>query len=213
MVLASRFVAGISLIVPIFSWIVFSAMLTPDSSFSEILNARNYGAELAGVQAKKQEKEAALKKVQNEINKYQSETENIKDNKVLQQVMEERIDFLEIMLRINKITLKALNLTPELNNAIRMLVFNSYSGRMNDDGTVSVSITGSVRDPKRLSISKLTRLIETINGDEYFDGIEQRSFSKSEDEEGGSTTSFSFNITYYPDAGDELSDSVGAPSE
>ncbi len=207
MLLASRFVAGVSLIVPLFSWIIFNALLSPDSSLSSVLNARNYGAELAGVQAKKAEKDNALKKINSEISNYQQETENIKDNKTLKQVIEHRIDFLEIMLRINKITLKALNLTPELNNAIRMLVFNSYSGRMDGDA-VQVSITGSVRDPKRLSISKLTQLIEAINADEFFEGAALRSFSKSDDDEGGSVSSFSLSFAYYPDADKALNDSI-----
>ncbi len=212
MLLASRFVAGISLIVPLFSWIIISSLLTPSSRFSEILNSRNYGAELAGVKAKKEEKDITLKKLGGEIAKLKQDTENIKDNKILKQALDGRIDFLEIMLRINKITLKALNLTPELNNAIHMLVFNSYTGRMDGD-KVQVSITGSVRDPKRLSISKLTQLIESINADEYFEGAALRSFSKSNDEEGGSQSSFSLSFSYFPDADKALNDSLaGAPA-
>lgn len=211
LLLASRFVAGLSLIVPLFSWVILSSLLTPDSRFSDILNSRNYGAELAGVKAKREEKDVALKKLNGEIAKLQQDTENIKDNKILKQVIDERIDFLEIMLRINKITLKALNLTPELNNAIHMLVFNSYTGRI-DKGknNVQVSITGSVRDPKRLSISKLTQLIEAINADEYFEGAALRSFSKSNDEEGGSQSSFSLSFTYFPDADKALNDSLAS---
>lgn len=195
--LASRFVAGVSLMVPLCSWIVFSSYLSPSSSFSEILNSKNYGAEFSGVQANKDKKDAELKKITDEIAKLKQETESIKDNKILKEVMERRVDFLEIMLRINKITLKALNLTPELNSAIHMLTYNSYSGSIDANEGIKVSISGQVRDPKRLSMSKVTQIIESINSDEYLDGAALRSFSKSADDEGSTVSSFNLTLIYH----------------
>jgi hypothetical protein len=45
--------------------------------------------------------------------------------------------------------------------------------------------------------------METINESKYFDGAVIRSFSKSDDAEGGATSSFAFNLDYFPNPEDE----------
>jgi hypothetical protein len=47
-----------------------------------------------------------------------------------------------------------------------------------------------------MSWTKLTQLMESINQDETFDGASLRSFSKADDQQGGTKSSFSFNFSY-----------------
>jgi hypothetical protein len=193
---AGKFMAVFSLLVPIASWVVFYTILEPESKLSDVLKAKNYGVELADSDAELADREKALQQKNRELALLLQRAEGIKENKVLSQLSENRVDYLDIMLHINRITLDSLNLTASLNRAINMLVFNTYSARREGGNQIGVSISGSVRDPKSMSWTKLTQLMESINQDETFDGASLRSFSKADDQQGGTKSSFSFNFSY-----------------
>ena len=193
---AARFLFLFSFVIPFSAWMVFQTILVENSQISRALSAKNYGTELSLLREDKKQKEQELKKLTTKIAQIQQDIEGIRNEKVLAQITDNRVDFLEIMLRINSITLKSLNLTAEVNRAINMLVFNSYSASTEKDGTTNITISGTVRDPKRMSFTKMTQLMETINKDPYFSGAEIRSFTKSEDAEGGARSSFTFHFVY-----------------
>lgn len=193
----ARFSFFFSLLIPLCSWVVFSALLDPENNFAEILNAHSYGKEYEEISRLKESRESIVKTRTKEINDAVAKVENIKNNKILANIVQTRVDFLDIMLRINKITLSALHLTTELNHTLQELAFNSYSGSTNN-GKTDINISGTVRDPERKSLTRLTKLMETINSDPVFAGAAIRSFSKSDDRTGGSQSGFSFRFTYSP---------------
>lgn len=198
----ARFLFLFSFAVPLSAFVIFQTILVENSGLSHALSAQNYGTELTTLKDINQKKTAQITTLKKEIIKTQKDIDGIRNEKILTEITDNRIDFLEIMLRINSITLQSLELTPEVNRVINMLVFNSYSASIDKDGNASINISGTVRDPKRMSFTKLTTLMETINKDPFFSGANIRSFSKSDDNEGGAKSSFTFNISYIKDPTD-----------
>ena len=193
----ARFVAAFSLLVPVASFLTFGMLLNPDNSFSDLIRAHNYGRELRDLEIQKTEKETRLTKLGREINKKKTEIEEMRNNKILANILKTRIDFLQVFARISKIMLSSIHLTPEVNDALDILYVSSFSG-FTDGEKTEISISGKVRDPKRMSLTKLTQLMETINADPDFEGAIIRSFSKSDDSEGGAQSNFSFHLQYIP---------------
>jgi len=188
----------LALLIPLSSWVVFQTILNPESSFSETLSAKNYGKillEKEGERAKKKEKITLLESERKDI---QDSIDKIKNNTILAQVTEHRVDFLDIMLEITKTSFDALNLSTNVNNVVQTLTFHSYAGDVRDN-EVNISISGTVRDPKKKTLGKLTVLMEALNMQDDFEGASIRSFSKSEDNEfGGTQSSFSFKFQFLP---------------
>lgn len=197
LLLASRFALALSCLLPLSSFIVFQTILVENSGLSQAIESENHGTKLAELKEGETKKNTELTNIETKIKNAEREINDIENNQVLSSIVDNRVDFLEIMLRINGITLQSLDLTPEINRAISMLVFNSYSGSVEDEN-IKITISGTVRDPKRMSFTKLTQLMETINEDKYFSGASIRSFSKIDDDEGGARSSFTFNFAYHP---------------
>jgi hypothetical protein len=199
----SRFLLIISLLVPASSMLVFSTILQPGSFIADKIDAKNYGNILEKAQDQNAQKEEHLNKIKKEIIDVNAQIKSLENNPIIAQIKANRVDFLDVMLQIQNITLDSLDLTSELNQTIQMLVFNSYSGSADNRGNVKINISGSVRNPRKMTFTSLTKLMETINESKYFDGAVIRSFSKSDDAEGGATSSFAFNLDYFPNPEDE----------
>lgn len=188
----------LALLIPLSSWVVFQTILNPESSFSETLSAKNYGKVLLGKEEEKKRKKEKIALLESEKKDIQDSIDKIKNNTILAQVTENRVDFLGIMLEITKTSFEALNLSTSINNVVQTLTFHSYAGDVRD-GKVNISISGTVRDPKKKTLGKLTVLMEALNMQDNFEGASIRSFSKSEDNEfGGTQSSFSFKFQYLP---------------
>jgi hypothetical protein len=197
--LFSRFLVIIALVFHASSFIVFKTILDPESSLSDAIEAKNFGKDLKKLEEEKEEKVSNIKILEEDISSIETKIENIRDNKILSHITSNRVDFLEVMIRIHKIILDSLDITPETNQAVKRIVFDTYSGKTDEKGNTIITISGVIRDPKKMSISRLTQLMETINSDKHFHGASIRSFSKVDDDEGGSKSSFTFNFSYIQD--------------
>ena len=198
----AKFVAVLSLLVPLISWVVFQAVLSQESMLSDLIGAHNYGKQLVSLQEEEQEAVDHLNALKAQVKRSKQDISDIKRDKVLTKVTEGRVDYIGIMAQLNSLTLRSLNLTseehlaPEINRALGRLTMHNFSGTQDKDGNVHLSISGDVRDAKRMSLTRVTKIIDFINNDPYYTGAELRSFTKSEDESGGARSSFSLSFDY-----------------
>jgi len=193
-----KFSTFFSLLFPLFSWILFQTILNPESNFSEFFKTENFGKTLENLKNDNQEKEKTFKTISENIKNIEQKIEEIKNNKLVAQISESRIDFLEIMFEINDLSMKAIGVTPVINLATKMIVFDSYSATLSKDGDgAEIKISGKLRDPQGRSFHKITKLIETFNEDPNFELQDMiRSFSKNKSDIGGTESGFAFNFKY-----------------
>ncbi|QQS59292.1 hypothetical protein IPN35_00160 [Candidatus Peregrinibacteria bacterium] len=197
MLALSRFVCVFSIIAPLCVWVYHEARLNPNSGLSETIQSENYGSALVNARKQEEVKKTELETLKQAITKQETDINKIRNNQYLVDITQNRVDFIAVMLRIKDITFETLKINEKLNQKLKYIVFNSYSGTTSN-GRTNITITGSVRDAKGMSWTQLTRLMEAINNDEYFDGAVIRNFSKADDEYGGAVSQFSFNLTYAP---------------
>jgi len=198
----AQIVMIVSLLIPLAAWVAFQTILNADSAFSNVLRAHNYGKDFVQTTELKQEKQRELTLLKTKTKKIKKDIVNIQNNKILTDVTENRIDYIAVMAHLNSVLLKSLNLTekehlaPEINMALGRLTMQSFSGNIDKNGEIKLSVNGSVRDAKQRSFTRVTKIIDTLNADAYFNGAALRSFSKSEDDDGGMQSTFSLSFDY-----------------
>lgn len=206
LLLAAQLSVAFALLVPLLSWVTFETTLDAESNFSSYVNARNYGKELVEEETNTQKQQEENREVDREIKRIEQEVDNLKNHDVVGRIAKnEKVDFAKAIARIEEATYDALDTNEAMNNALKKVIFHSFSGTVSKKG-VQISLTGSLREKE--TMTALTHLIDGINANEYFEGAELNTFSKTEepDAENIWRSSFSFSLQYLPDGEAERDD-------
>lgn len=215
----AQFLLALTLLIPLISWLTFNTLLEPESKLAEILQSKNYGNIFVTTQAEAAELTEHLNDIRSDIVFTQERIDDLQNNKVLSSIEEDKVDYLKVILDVDRIAVNSLNLTdktelaPEINKALGRLQFSSFSGGRNkkNPDQVDITVTGVVRDSKRMSFTRVTKIIEAINAADDFTGAALRTFTKSEDESGGSKSLFSLSFYYNaPEVSVDLGETIEA---
>ena len=206
--------AQVSIIVGIFSLVIsflfFSYLLdTPTKGLLGGFIEKNYGIELE----EKIEKIAAMQKeertLKKDIKKSKKIIEGFKNNSVLEAIIENRINWVQIIDEINQVRCEANPLSDisECKEDLRQgrAIINPFSfenyttkGGMKNN-QIDVVISGKASGSQGYIFQKISRLIQTFNDSKYFSGASMRQYSKTQDSRIGFYMPFTMKLIYHKD--------------
>lgn len=191
----AKMVFMLSFIVPITSFAFYWLQLSGDNFIAKALSLDTPSKVLAQNEVNIKAEQDDLLVQKRKYQDYLKKTEDLDNNKILADVMENRIDWLEVDGKIDEIIKKNFKTVAGVDDVV---VYTGFSGRT-DDSTVTVQ--GEVRDESGQSMTRLGELVTALNASDNFSGAEVRNFSKKEDSKTGKyISSFNLNFTYTSDA-------------
>jgi len=178
----------LSLLAPLISYGVAIFFLSTDNFFINYFNIKNIGKEFAFQEQFLSSEKDEINKMKDETKKIEKKIESISNNKILEEILSKRIDWLQVIAKIEKVANKIFH-----NDVTHIATFTNYSGKSSES---QLTVTGFVKDPSGRSFARLADLITELNAHENFSGAEVRSFTKSEDEDKNARSNFNLTFDY-----------------
>ncbi|MBI5414616.1 hypothetical protein HZA38_03805 [Candidatus Peregrinibacteria bacterium] len=167
----AKIFAGISILLPITSFLFSGLFLSTEGFLSGLLGEKNYGLTLKNKTEELTRIEADIAKANSEMATLDQKVNGIQNNEVLAEIAQKRIHWNRVFEKILTLT----DTTFEGNSVGRYVTYQSYSG---DTATQTLKISGEVRAPTGKSFEALIKLKNALNEHPNFGGVELRQFSK-----------------------------------
>ncbi len=181
----------LSFAIPLVIYTYFFYQTTTESKLLDILNVQNIGMQH---KEKEAERDALAKQVadtKKAILKLDETSKQALLEKTIQQIKDQTNDWLLVMDHIDEVT----NQGVRYNDLLKRVVYDSFNfnGQENE-----ITLNASVFDPNKQVFALATALIDAVNESVYFEGSENRNFSKSISDE-GAEMSLTMNFKYMPE--------------
>lgn len=181
-----------SLCLLLFSFLFFFIQLDPENRILSILGQKNLYAQQEEKKSELDSLNKGIADAELSLKKLKEGSFNIHAKVGLDEVMLQKINWIEVREDLHQATLQAF----PYNDVLKYIQYNTFTG---EAARKNIKIAGTVIDPSGRVFLLLTKLVNSINLYPSFSGAEVSTFSKSEngDEEiGGYTSSFSLDLQY-----------------
>lgn len=184
-------IAG-ALFIPLSIYLFFYFHTTSQSSILDTLGIKNTGMLYVEQSVKKNSLEEEIKKIQADIVKLETTSQQALMEKTIAQIKNSSNDWLLVMQNINEVT----NQGVRYNDLLKRVNYTSYNF---DHKENKINLTAEIVDPTKQVFNLATSLIDAVNDSSYFTGMENRNFSKTMDDD-GAKMSLTLNFTYLPES-------------
>lgn len=181
----------VAIIIPSIVFVFFYFQVTSQSSLLDLVGQENPGMRYQQKIAERDDFKQKIAKLKTDITKLEETSKENLMEKTINHIKSGTNDWLEIMENIIEVT----NEGVPYNDRLRYVSYNSYGFSSQDN---AISLSAKIISPNGQAFTLATFLIEAINESEYFEGMENRNFSKSINDE-GAEMSLALSFNYIPE--------------
>lgn len=187
----SHVTIAISLIVPLAIYTFFYFQLTTDSKIVKMLGVQNTGITYQEKLAEQENLNKEISETKIAITKLEETSKQVLMEKTINEIKKNQDNWLIVMKYIDEVT----NTAVQYNKSLKRVVYNSYDYKNQER---EITLSAKIFDPNKKVFTSAASLIDAVNNSEYFEGLENRNFAKSINDD-GAEMSLTMNFNYIPE--------------
>lgn len=188
----SQITLAVSFFIPLIVSVFFYYQVVPQSSLLNFFGIENTGMLHEQKQAERDDLNSQITTIKKNIAQMEATSKENQLEKLIKQIQAVTNDWLIVMDNIKEVTNEGVH----YNDLLKRVVYNSYNFNSKDN---AITLNAKIFDPNKQVFTLATSLIDAVNDSEYFEGMENRNFSKSISED-GAEMSLAMSFNYIPES-------------